>query len=52
MLTVVRLIVKANGTSLYGDAALTLQIHVVKNLVGHYTFFHGTAKLDKSVRKG
>ena len=50
-LTVLGFVVKTNGPCLDGDAALTLKIHVVEDLILHDALLDRTAQLDEPVGK-
>ena len=45
------LVVKLNGVRLDGDAALTLKLHIIKDLSLHITLCNRACKLQKSVGK-
>ena len=49
VLAVLGLIIKAHGVGLYGNAAFTLQIHGVENLVNHLAVGNRTTKLDQAI---
>ncbi len=51
ILTVLRMIGKADGAGFDGDAVLTLKIHIIKNLFCHISAVHRPAKLNKAVRQ-
>ncbi len=49
---VIRLVMQAHGLGLDGDAALTLDIHIVQHLLGHIALGKTTRRLDQPVGKG
>ena len=50
-LAVLGLVVETDGSCLDGDAALTLKIHVVEDLILHDALLDRTAQLDEPVRQ-
>ena len=49
---VLRLIKQVDGPGLDGDAPLTLQVHIVQELVFHFPLGDGVALLQQAVRQG
>ena len=52
VLTVVGVILHSDGSRLYGDAPLPLDIHIVQQLVLHIPQRHGIGKLQYPVGQG
>ena len=48
-LAVVGAVIQTHGARLDGDAALTLELHGVEDLVLHLTLVHGVALLEQAV---
>ena len=44
-LTVLGLVIQTHGPCLYGDTALTLEVHVIEDLILHYTLLDSSANL-------
>ena len=51
-LAVFRFIIKVDGPGFDGDAPLTLQVHVVQELVLHLPLGHGVTQLQQAVCQG
>ena len=51
-LTIIRLVVERYALRLDGNAALALQIHGIKHLIGHLAFTQALAGLDQAIGQG
>jgi hypothetical protein len=51
VLTVVGMISETHGTSLYGNASFTLDVHVVQKLILHFTQLDRIGQLEDTVCK-
>ena len=48
---IIRLVVEAHVMSFDGDAALTLEVHGIENLLGHFASLESTRSLEQAIRK-
>ncbi len=48
----IKSIIHLNGMAFDGNAALALQVHVIKNLVLHFLGANGLCELEQSVGQG
>ena len=50
-LTILRFVQQTHGLCFDGDAALTLDIHRIEHLAGHFALLQATAHFDHAIRQ-